>query len=251
MLLAVKLLTNSRGEIDLHLPISGTLNDPKFSIGGIIVQVIINLLTKVVTAPFTLLASAFGGGEELGYVEFAPGAAALPPEQMKRVDALAKALNERPALKVDIIGRIDPATDVEGVREAKLEDRLKAAKVRQLVRSGGAPVDPAAVTVGNDERAALMATVYSNEEIAEKPRNFIGLSKSIPAPEMEQLLLKHLAATPDDLRGLANKRASAVRNRLEAEGKVSRDRLFLVEPKLNADGIQDKGAKTRVDFSLK
>ncbi|MGH6622835.1 MAG: DUF748 domain-containing protein, partial [Burkholderiaceae bacterium] len=70
VLLAVSLLTNSKGEIDINLPISGTLNDPKFSIGGIIIQVIVNVLTKIVTAPFALLASAFGGGEELGYVEF-------------------------------------------------------------------------------------------------------------------------------------------------------------------------------------
>jgi hypothetical protein len=251
VLLAVKLLTNSRGEIDIHLPISGTLNDPKFSIGGIIVQVIINLLTKVVTAPFTLLAGAFGGGEELGYVEFAPGAAVLAPDQIKRVDALSKALNERPALRVDIIGRVDPAADAEGVRQAKVEAKLKAAKVRQLVRSGGAAVDPATVTISNEERPALVAAVYSSEEIPDKPRNFLGLAKSVPAQEMEQLLHKHLAATPDDLRALANQRASAVRNRLEAEGKVSRERLFLVEPKLTAEGIEDKGAKTRVDFSLK
>ena len=74
VLLAVSLLKNTRGEIDINLPISGSLDDPKFSVGGIIVQVIVNLLAKVVTAPFALLAAAFGGGEELGYVEFAPGA---------------------------------------------------------------------------------------------------------------------------------------------------------------------------------
>ncbi len=68
---------------------------------------------------------------------------------------------------------------------------------------------------------------------------------------MEQLILKNLAATPDDLRALATDRAAAVRNHLENTGKVSRERLFLVEPKLTAEGIKDKGAPTRVDFSLK
>ena len=49
----------------------------------------------------------------------------------------------------------------------------------------------------------------------------------------------------------ADQRATVVRNRLETEGKVSRERLFLVEPKLTTEGIKDQGAKTRVDFSLK
>ncbi len=251
VLLAVSLLKNSKGEIDLNLPISGTLSDPKFSVGSVIIQVIVNLLTKVVTAPFTLLAAAFGGGEELGYIEFGPGAAALKDDQVKRLDTLAKALNDRPALKLDIIGRVDPAVDAEGTRKAKFDSRLKAAKIRAQVRAGSAAVDPATVTIAAEERPALIAAVYADEDIANKPRNFIGIAKTIPVPEMEALILSHLDATPEDLRALANQRATAVRNHLEAQGKVSRERLFLVEPRLNAEGIQDKGARTRVDFSLK
>ncbi len=251
VLLAVSLLKNSRGEIDLNLPISGTLDDPKFSVGAVIVQVIVNLLTKVVTAPFTLLASAFGGGEELGLVEFAPGSASLVPEQIKRVDSLSKALNERPGLKLDIIGRVDPALDTDAVRRAKLDSKLRAAKVRRTVRASGEAVDPATVTISDAERPELMAAVYSSEDIPNKPRNFIGIAKSIPPAEMEALIVAHLAVTPEDLRALASQRATAVRNRLESEGKVSRERLFLVEPKLTAEGIKDKGATTRVDLSLK
>jgi hypothetical protein len=107
------------------------------------------------------------------------------------------------------------------------------------------------VTIAAEERPALIAAVYADEDIANKPRNFIGIAKTIPVPEMEALILSHLDATPEDLRALANQRATAVRNHLEAQGKVSRERLFLVEPRLNAEGIQDKGARTRVDFSLK
>jgi hypothetical protein len=251
VLLAVSLLKNSRGEIDINLPISGSLDDPKFSVGGIIVQVIVNLLTKIVTAPFALLASAFGGSEELGYVEFGPGLATLGTPQVQRLDTLSKALIERPGLKLDIVGRVEPAADTDGVRRAKFEAKLRAAKIRQLTRSGGESVDPASVTISAEERPALITAVYSDESIPDKPRNVIGLVKSIPAPEMEQLILKNLAVTPDDLRTLATARAAAVRNHLENNGKVPRERLFLVEPKLTADGIQDKGVPTRVDFLLK
>jgi hypothetical protein len=251
VLLAVSLLKNTRGEIDINLPISGSLDDPKFSVGGIIVQVIVNLLAKIVTAPFALLAAAFGGGEELGYVEFAPGAATLGVAQLQRLDTLAKALNDRPGLKLDIIGRVEPTADADGVRRAKFESKVRAAKVRQLTRAGGESVDPGKVTISDQERPALIATVYSDEKIPDKPRNVIGIAKSIPAPEMEQLILKNLTATPDDLRALANARAAAVRDHLEHTGKVPRERLFLVEPRLTAEGIKDKGAATRVDFSLK
>ncbi len=250
--LAVALLKNSRGEIDINLPVSGSLDDPKFSIGGIIIQVIVNLLTKAVTAPFALLSAAFGGGEELGYVQFRPGSAALAPDQVKRVDTLSKALNDRPALKLDVIGHADPAVDTEGVLAGKLEAKMRAAKVKQIVRNGGAAVDPATVTITPEERPALIAAVYDDEKIPDKPRNFIGIAKTIPASEMEKLIVAHQAVTPDDLRALANHRAGAVRERLETEGKVPRERIFMVEPKVGAgDAKAGTDAGTRVDFALK
>ena len=68
------------------------------------------------TSPFSLLASAFGGGEELSYVEFAPGSAALTEDSQQRIDTLIKALTDRPGLKMDLSGRADPKTDMEGLR---------------------------------------------------------------------------------------------------------------------------------------
>ena len=120
-----------------------------------------------------------------------------------------------------------------------------------MVRGGGESIDPTKVTIEPAERPALIEAVYDDERIPDKPRNFIGVAKSIPAPEMEQRILKHLQAAPEDLRALANQRAEVVRNQLENAGKVPRERLFLVEPKLTPDGIKDKGARTRVDFVLK
>jgi hypothetical protein len=77
VLLAISLLKNSRGEIDVNLPILGTLSDPQFSVGGVIARVIVNLLTRAVTSPFSLIPSAVGGGggsraDELGYVRSSP-----------------------------------------------------------------------------------------------------------------------------------------------------------------------------------
>ena len=160
-------------------------------------------------------------------------------------------MDDRPGVRVDIVGRVDPAADTDGVRQAKYEAKLRAAKIRRTVRGGGESLDPTKVTIEAAERPALIEAVYDDEKIPDKPRNLIGMAKTLPAPEMEQLILKHLQAAPEDLRALANQRAAVVRNQLESAGKVPRERLFLVEPKLTADDIKDKGAKTRVDFVLK
>jgi len=250
VLFAVSLLKNRRGEIDINLPVSGSLNDPQFSIGGIIVRVIVNLLVKVVTAPFSLLAAAFGSGEELGYLEFPPGKAVPTAAEAKKLDTLSKALNDRPSLRLEVTGRVDPAADTEPLRASKLDAKLRAAKVRDIVRAGDS-VDPATVTFSETERPALIARVYADEKIPDKPRNVIGIAKTIPVAEMEKLILSTISVGDEDLRKLANDRAATVRDQLEAQGKVPRERMFLVTPKLNAEGIQDKGRPSRVDFSLK
>ena len=109
--LAVSLLKNSKGQIDLRIPVSGSLSDPQFSIGSIILGAFMNLIIKAATSPFTLLAAAFGGNgeqQDLGYIEFAPGYATLTPESQQKLDTVAKALADRTALKLNISGRVDP-----------------------------------------------------------------------------------------------------------------------------------------------
>jgi hypothetical protein len=248
--LAVSLLQNSRGEIDISLPVSGSLDNPEFSIGSIIGKAVVNLLTKIITAPFTALSAAFGGGgDDLGHVAFDPGAAALPEAELKKLDTLAKALNDRPALQLNIAGHSVAATDAEALRRAKFDAKLRAAKVQELGRAGQG-VDPKSVTVATGERERLIGRIYEAESIPDKPRNFLGMAKSIPAAEMEQLIMKTVTADEEDLRELAIGRATAVRDYLSEKGKVPRDRLFLGAPLLDGSG-DAKLPPARVDFSLK
>src|SRR5207253_699552 len=87
---------------------------------------------KAITSPFSLIASAFGGGDELGYVEFAPGTSTLTPAAKQKIDTLGKALADRPALRLEISGRIDPATDTAGAKRAWLDTRVAEQKAREL-----------------------------------------------------------------------------------------------------------------------
>ncbi|MDB5775965.1 MAG: putative exported protein [Herbaspirillum sp.] len=245
VMLAVALLKDRNGQINLNLPVSGSLNDPQFSVGGIIGRIIVNLIVKVVTSPFALLNSVFGGGgeQELGYVEFAPGAATLTSATEKKLDTLSKALTDRPALKLEVIGRVDPAADTNGLRRAALDD-----KIRQLKQSDTKSQEP--VNINDADRAKYLEAAYKDEKFA-KPKNAIGFAKSLPPDEMERLILENTKVAPEDLRELALHRADAVGKYLQENDKIPRDRIYLVAPKLTAEGIQDKGAPTRVDFSLK
>ena len=255
VLLAVALLKNSRGEIDVNLPISGSLSDPEFSVGGVIVRVLVNLLTRAVTSPFKLISAAVGGrgggaADELGYVQFKPGVSDMTAQGKTKLETLAKALADRPALKLDIIGRFDPATDPDGIKRDHLLDRLKDLKAKDVSKRGER-VGRDDVTIEPAEYAAYLARVYDDTKLPDKPRNAIGLAKSLPVEEMERLLLANIKLDDNDPRWLAEARADVVRHYIEDTGKVSPSRVFLVTPKLNASGIDDQGVPNRVDFALR
>ena len=248
VLLAVSLLRDRNGVIDIKLPISGSLDDPKFSIGGIIVRVIVNLLAKAVTAPFALLGSMFGGGEELAWLEFDPGRSVIPAAGEAKLTTLAKALNDRPALKLEITGRTDPAVDKEGLARVSIDRKVRALKLKDLVAKGqSVPQDKLEVT--KEEYPALLKRVYKDADF-KKPRNMIGLQKDLPVPEMEQLMIANAKSTDDDLVALGNQRAQAAKEWLVTKGKVPAERVFILASK-GAGKENAKAKPSRVDFSLK
>ncbi len=131
--LAVALLKDTNGKIVLDVPVQGSLDDPKFRIGKVLMRVIVNILEKVATSPFSLLGAAFGGGgEELSYQDFAPGSSTLSPAGEKKLDSLAKALNARPALELEITGSVMPDADRAGLRRAALDREIRTRIWQQL-----------------------------------------------------------------------------------------------------------------------
>ena len=251
VLLAVALLKDRDGVIDVNLPVDGSLDDPQFSVGGVIIQVIVNLIVKAVTAPFALIGSMFGGGggEELSYLEFTPGSARLDAADEAKLKSIAKALTERPGLKLDVAGRVDPAADREGLKRAAVENQVKVQKVKETGK-GAATISLDEIKVEPGEYPKYLTAAYKDASFP-KPRNAIGVARDLPVPEMEQLMLANAEATEEDLRQLANRRAQAAKDWLVATGGIPADRVFLVAPKLSTEGIKDKGKPERVDFSLK
>jgi uncharacterized protein involved in outer membrane biogenesis len=252
VLLAVALLKDRNGVIHLDLPIEGTLDDPKFSVWGVIVQIIVNLVTKAATAPFALLgALAGGGGEQLAYVEFAPGRADVTTVAETKLRSLAKALADRPGLKLDAAGRATPDIDRGGLQRVALDRAMRVQKQKALAAQGESAPSQDALTIDAGEYPKYLAAVYRDAKLPDKPRNVLGLAKDIPPAEMEALLLASYGADDEALRTLANQRAQAVKQWFVDEGGVVPERVFIVAAKLTGEGIQDKGAPTRVDFSLR
>ncbi|HPU29938.1 MAG TPA: DUF748 domain-containing protein [Syntrophorhabdaceae bacterium] len=248
--LAIALLKDRNGQIKLDIPVSGSLDDPKFSVWRIVIQVIINLLTKAATAPFALLASLFGGDEEISYIEFDYGDYNVNEQNMKKIENLAKALFERPSLKLDVEGHIDLEKDREELKKRMFLNKLQAQKLKDMIKKGekAIPVDDVKIESGEYEKYLKMA--YDAEKFA-KPKTIIGTIKTLPPQEMEKLIFTHIDVSENDLRTLANKRAVTVKELLLKTGKVTVDRIFVIEPKTLVPEKKDKVKNSRVDFILK
>ena len=254
VLLAVALLKDRNGVIDINLPVSGSVNDPKFSVGGIIIKVIINLLVKALTAPFALLAG--GGSDDLSVVEFQPGTAQFAASGSGAIDKVAKALTERPALKMTVTGASDPVGERDAFQRAAIETRLLAEARREDLRAGvpatvasAASGASAPVSLSTEEHTRLLKQLYKDTDIPNKPRNAIGFAKDIPPAEMEALLKTRTPVSDDAMRELALQRGLAVRDALIAKGLTS-EQLFLAAPKLRAAAEDTATWSPRVQLTL-
>ena len=246
VLLVVALLKDRNGVIDINLPVSGSVNDPQFSIFGIVLKIIGNLLVKALTSPFALLSG--GGSDDLSFVAFAPGTASLTDGGRSTLDKVAKALTERPALKMTVTGASDPVSEREASQRAALEARVLTEQRREALRAGAAS-DAPAPPLTPALREAIVKRLYADAKLPNRPRNLIGLAKDIPVAEMEALMRNATVVTTDTARELALQRGLAVRDALIAKGLPS-ERLFLAAPKLRASGEDDAAWSPRVQLAL-
>lgn len=231
--LAVALLADRNGVIDVELPINGSLNDPQFRLGPVIFRAVGNLVMKAITSPFSLLTGWMGGSTELDRVTFAPGSPVLDEEARKALDKVGKALSDRPGLSMTVAGHAQLDADREGWKRAQLLSRIMAQKRRAAARAGQQPSGTELPAPTAQEYSDLLQEVYRRADIA-KPRNLVGMAKELSVPEMEALLLANIAVPDDAMRELAQARGLAVRDYL-ASRQVSLDRLFVGAPKTDPE----------------
>lgn len=249
--LAVSLLKDRNGAINLDLPVTGSLDDPQFSVWSVIVKILTNLLAKAATSPFALLGAAFGGGgEEFSRLEFAYGRADLDSQGEEKLKKLVSVLAERPALKLEVSGYVDTEKDTEGLRQYLFERKLKAQKFNETVEKGTEDASLDEVKIESDEYSTYLAKAYKKEAF-DKPRNILGLAKSLPDDEMEKLMLTNIQVTDEELHDLAKRRVLRVEDYLLKSGQIEAGRIFLVEPKSIAQKSEENIKGSRVDFAIK
>ncbi len=248
--LAIALLKDREGNINLDLPVSGNVDDPEFRVGKAVVTVLKNLIVKIVTSPFAALGALVDGGEELSYLDFDAGESEIGPENAEKMDKLATVLYERPGLNLDVRGTAVLEADRDALRARLLENSLKAKKLQRIMKSGKGAVPLDEIVVDEAERPELLSAVFEESGIP-LPKDEKGKPVE-PTPETVELLLRtHTEVTEDDFRKLANARALAAKSYLMETGQVDRNRIFIVASKVSDSKADDGGNKGQVVFSLK
>ena len=227
--LIIALLKDRNGVIDLPITVDGTLDDPKFRYWPIVWKVVDNVLVKIVTSPFSLLGKLAGRGEELQYVDFAPGSSDLDAAARARLADLAKAMDARPALGLEIPILSDPPADRPVLADAKFQDALAQAAAQTKVPK---TLDPAA------PRARRLVLTAAYRQLFGAPPT---IPKAAPTPGgghpdadaaavawLEAQVRGRLTVSDADLLALARARAEAVESSLVIDGKIAPARVFLV-----------------------
>lgn len=233
--LAVALLTDTQGRIDLAVPVSGDLDDPQFRYAPLVFKALGNVLGKIVTAPFRFLASLLGGGAaeaDLEFVGFVAGDAALRGPEAEELATLAEALAQRPELALQVGAAFDEARDGRAMRERRLDAAI----------SGRFEAGEAGSEDGDPVRL-IMEAMYAEAAGAEAPTELQAQHTSTPegsdAPvldetryleDLREALLEQQPIEPQEFRLLGMERAAAVRNYMVESGGLDAARISLAEP---------------------
>jgi len=283
--LAVALLKDRNGVIDLPLPITGSLDDPQFKVGPIIWHALINLLEKAVTAPFAALGRLFGGhGEDMKFIDFTAGSAELDGASKEKLESLTKALQEHTQLQLDV--PIAYSQDIDGpvLAKQKLNQKLVArahgdksnkkpvaqpapaaaaapqAASTDASQAASQPPEPLDPALANPlEHYRLLLAEYQAElgKDADLPATAAAIQnaknkKDAPPvetaiPELEDAIAGQIGVSDLELQALGKKRTRAIQDVLLAEGGIDASRVFII----NAPAKTDDSGKVRVEMALK
>ena len=240
--LAVALLKDRNGRIDLDLPIRGDLKDPDFKYGKAVWSTLGNLLTKMVASPFALMGKLVpggGDGEELQHLTFEPGSTVIAPTEMKKIDALMKGLEERPGLRLEITGTADLTRDRQAMALQKLQELLRS---RWRQENGGTPE----ADLPGSAEARFITQLFDQlprQSPAEPQLPENGAVKPPTMEEMKRTLVESIRVDENALRTLARTRAEQVQALMVGDGKLPEERVFLTDVDLttsNHDKVESR-----------
>ncbi|MCF8111495.1 MAG: DUF748 domain-containing protein [Desulfobacteraceae bacterium] len=256
--LAVALLKDRKGKIDLNLPVSGRLDDPKFSLGGVIFQALKNILVKAATSPFSLVSSIVKGGEELRYIEFNAGSADITDTAAKKIDSIQTLLYERPGLNMEVTGYADQTKDREALAGMVLEEKILEAGSKDKNENKNENKDEKTgetedAKLSEKEYNKLLRQVYKKEVLSgpDVPEDAKPLSdESLTTEEMRKKILQGITIDDSKLRSLIQKRGKTVIDAILKDERIAAKRLFLKKAKNLSPPEPGKFKKSRVELGL-
>ncbi|MGF0333953.1 DUF748 domain-containing protein [Ectopseudomonas toyotomiensis] len=239
--LAVALLKDTQGRIAIELPVQGDLNNPQFSVMPIVWQTLRNLVLRAAQAPFKFIAGLVGGSNvDLSTVPFVAGSAELQGDARQALDTLAKALEERPNLRLEVEGQAAQSADGPLLAEQRLQREFRETWYKVLQRRGDrVPASPDELTVAEDEQAALLEGIYRARLKQQPPAEWAELDKEQRQQNMRKAVLDSWAQSKLLLRQLAQQRAATIKDYLVEQGGLYDERVYLIDANLGepeADG---------------
>jgi len=205
--LIVSLMKDTRGEIRISLPLSGSLSAPTFSLGETIWTAVRNVVVNILAAPFKLIGGLFTKGDRIETlaidpVRFMPGSATPAAATGEHLQRVASFLKTSPAVRLTLTAIV---TDAASLRVQDVTARIQRAQREAKLAS----FDEAAAGVFR-ERFPDRQPPKTAEAIV------TALAEVEPAPE---------AAT----RALAVRRIEAAREALARAADIPADRLVAGE----------------------
>ncbi|MDD5277112.1 MAG: DUF748 domain-containing protein [Methylovulum sp.] len=233
--LAIALLKDSNGRIKFDVPITGSLEDPKFNLGAIIVDALVNAISKVITSPFHALTSLTGHANDLSTVTFSAGSANLDQQQKIKLDDLARALLERPKLSLEIKGFSFQSEDWPAIRDDALYDQLKMRRATELNRQSITKIRSEYVELSKDDYQRLLADMFIEKFPLLAERSFFGMPQ-LKNPKSgnfydiaKQKLMGIIRPEQERLKDLAAARAQALAKYIVQQGKVPQERVYILD----------------------
>jgi hypothetical protein len=233
--LAVALLKDTDGKISIELPISGDLNNPQFSVMPIVWQTLRNLVLRAAQAPFKFIGGLVSGGgsEDLSNVSFAPGSSDLSKESESALTTLAKALKERPTLRLEIEGTSAQSSDGPLIAEQRLEREYQYNYYKILQRRGDkVPAQASLLQVPESEKAPLLEGIYRTRLKQQPPAEWTQLSRDERSAKLREGLIKFWSSSDVLLRQLGQERASSIKDFLVDKGQLADDRVYFIDANL-------------------
>ncbi len=255
--LAIGLLQDRNGVIDLNLPMQGSLDDPEFSVGALIGKVLINLLMKAATSPFSLIAGLAGGGEgDLSAVVFTRGLSTLDDAQLEKITKITEALKSRPNLKVEIKGLALNQTDRLGLAESRLLTRMQNEKWDDIEGDDGAPSAPNLVELSDKEKNAMIVEYYQDDiPDAKSPETTESDDGEEIIPDdyyqmARKSLIDQIQVTDLELQQLAKDRATSIAHQLIQVGELPTSRVFVLKENVDQQAEAEPADSVTVELAL-